>query len=845
MTHRVLVVEESSTLRYILCRGLERHGLEPVACEHTQAALACLDDSHCLDGLAGILLGWPGIPGQQDHALLDRLNTPDFSHLAAVLLVPEMLSQLMAWAQGRRLSAVVPWDEHGEAAGTLAVLLRPADEARESPARDIRVLLVDDSPSVRFFYQRLLTRDGYEVKACADPASAFELACREHFDLAVVDYFMPGENGDRLCTRLKADPRSRHMELAVLTGVYNDEVIRNCLDAGAVECLFKNEAENLFLARIGALWRSIRAHKAVALSHQRQAVILQSAGDGIYGVDREGRITFINPAACRILGIRDPDEVLGQSAHVLFHGINRQGRPVPPERCPLSQAYASGEVMGGWETVFRHRSGRLIPVAGSIHPLSDAFRESGSVVAFQDVSERNAMEAQLHWQAEHDELIGLYNRRYLERSLEAEQARCQATGHRSALLLLDLDRFKYINDTAGHPVGDSLLVEVSHRLRAHLGEGPVLARLGGDEFAVILPQTDPQALEKLSGGLRRLLHESTFRVDERNYRLNLSIGAAWLGNARETAADVLASADIACHAAKRAGRNQFHVYDPNRDERAFMGRDLAWADRLREALQQNQFQLHYQPILPVMPQTTSREHYEVLLRLEIAPQVLTLPGDFIPVAERFGLMPEIDAWALDRALAVLRDLHGQGREVVFNLNLSGRTLSDIPTLERIRDRVLGSGLDLTCLVFEITETCAILNLAAARAFIDRLRAHGVRFALDDFGTGFCSMSHLKQLPVDVVKFDGQFVRELHLDATDRAMVAAMNDIVHAMGLKSVAEYVEGPEVLACLQAMGVDYVQGFYLGHPVESPTPPARGVEMQPGAAPGRVIAAPKRPLH
>jgi len=825
MVHRILVVEESSTLRYILSRGLERHDLEPAGCESAQDALLCLEDPGCLQGVAGVLLGWPAVPGADIHQLLERLGTPEYAHLAVLLVVSEMSEDLVVWAQGRRMSALVPWDDHGEAAGTLAMLMQPGEVNSDVPDRGMKVLLVDDSPSVRFFYQRLLAREGYRVEACADPASAYEAACRERFDLAVIDYFMPEETGDRLCARLKADPRTAHVELAVLTGVYNDQVIRSCLDAGAVECLFKNESENLFLARIGALWRSILAHKAVQSGHLRESAILQSAGDGIYGVDPLGRITFINPAACKILGIRDKLEVLGQSAHVLFHGINREGHPVPPERCDLSQAYASGEVLGGWEAIFRHRSGRLVPVAGSIQPLSATYGESGSVVAFQDISERKAMEAQLHWQAEHDELTGLHNRRYLERALEAEQARCRSTGHRSVLLLLDLDRFKYINDTAGHPVGDSLLVEVSRRLRAHLGEGPVLARLGGDEFAVILSQTDASGLERLSDGLRRLLHESVFRVGGRTYRLNLSIGAAWLGRDEETGADVLASADIACHAAKQAGRNQFHVFDPSRDDRAYMGRDLACAERLRDALEHDRFLLYFQPIVPLRSEGPAREQYEVLLRLDSGAEGLTLPGDFIPVAERFGLMPEIDAWALGRALEALRQLHGAGREAVFNLNLSGRTLSDMPTLERIRDQVLDSGLDLTCLVFEITETCAILNLSAARSFIDALRIHGVRFALDDFGTGFCSLSHLKQLPVDIVKFDGQFVRELHLDDTDRAMVSAMNDIVHAMGLKSVAEYVESEEILNCLRTMGVDYAQGFHLGRPAGLPQMPGRGV--------------------
>ena len=819
---RIVVVEESTTLRYILCRGLERHGFEPVAFGSPAAALARLMDRTSPPDFDGILVGWPVVPSEAAHRLLACLSEPGNAHLAVVLLAQELGDSLVAWAQERRLSAVVPWDDHHEAGGTLSLLLKPSTVEPARGDRGIRILLVDDSHSMRFFYHRLLTREGYQVESCADPVSAFELACRGDFDLAVVDYFMPEENGDRLCARLRADPRTAHMELAVLTGVYNDEVIRNCLEAGAVECLFKNEAESLFLARIGALWRSILAHKAAEAGRSRMEAILTSAGDGIYGVDPLGNITFINATACRILGIDDSQDVLGRSAHEIIHGINRLGHPVLPERCPLSRAYARGSVYAGWETVFRHQSGRLIPVEGSIRPLEESYGHAGSVVAFQDISERKAMEAQLHWQAEHDELTGLYNRRYLERALEAEHARCQSTGLQSAVLLLNLDRFKYVNDTAGHSVGDSLLMEVSRRLSAHLGDEVVLARLGGDEFAAIVPQTDAENLRTVSEGLRRLLHETSFRVNERNYRLNISIGAAWLGRGAETAADVLANADVACHLAKQGGRNQLHVYEPEQDMRAFMGRDLDYSGRLRDALERDAFVLRYQPIVATHggSEPFPREQYEVLLRLDDGSGELLLPGTFIPVAERFGLMPEIDVRVVARALRELRALHAEGRNVVLNVNLSGRTLSDPATLSRIEDMIRASTVDRTCLVFEITETCAILNLAAARGFIDALRLLGVRFALDDFGTGFCSLSHLKQLPVDIVKFDGQFVRELHRDSSDRAMVAAMNDIVHAMGLTSVAEYVECDEVLKALRVMGVDYVQGHHISPPVAAPRP-------------------------
>lgn len=599
--------------------------------------------------------------------------------------------------------------------------------------------------------------------------------------------------------------------------------------------MFKNEADQLFLTRIAAMSRAIRAKKSIEAEHQRLAGILGSVGEGVYGVNNAGQVTFINPAARRILGYEDAETLIGRSAHKLFHYAAEDGRPNPPETCFLQQAYGAGDELKGWETVFWHRAGHPVPVECTIYPLRVKDRLEGSVVAFRDVSERKQLERELMWQANHDALTKLHNRNHFERALEAEVLRLKRSRERAALLYIDLDRFKYINDTAGHAAGDRLLCEIATQLKARLRESDILARLGGDEFAIILRNINEAGVVAAAEGFREILEELTFSYGHRNYKVNGSIGVALIDRNAHSPGEVLSNADIACHIAKSRGRNQTHLYRPESDERVAMHLELGWSVRLQEALKEDGFRLQFQPIVPLeglalegLPVEAGRlgtalaagdgRHYEVLLRFTDRRGELISPNAFLPTAERFGLMPQIDLWVLTHALQRLARLHAAGRRATFTINLSGQTLDAeglVPHLKRLLDR---HPIDARSLIFEITETSAIANVEAAKRLINELRDLGCRFALDDFGTGFSSFNHLKHLPVDFVKIDGQFVRGMSGDPIDRAIVGSINDIAHSFGKRTVAEFVESREILRLLKDVGVDYAQGYYIASPQELP---------------------------
>jgi diguanylate cyclase (GGDEF)-like protein/PAS domain S-box-containing protein len=843
---RVLFVEQSATLRYILGKALHKHGYRCTEVPSFLQARGYLEEKHNTDEVfEAVIIGWPG-PGQHNATkFLRYLHAPEYRALAVLIMADEADRQTLNWVNHQPRAALVLWENYPEALDALKRLLsdslKPTHEAAlpDPEQEPIRVLFVDDSKSIQRYFERLLTRSGYVTEIAGSSADALQKAKRGNFDLAIVDYFMPEENGDVLCSKLRDDPQTASIRTAVITGTYLDAAIRDCLHAGAVECMFKNEAEELILARIAAMSRSIQAQKAIEKEHRRLAGILNSVGEGVYGVDVHGKITFLNPAARHILGFREEESLTGQAAHALFHYALADGVSNPAESCELHQVYRSGRELRAWETTFWHRNGKPIPVECTVYPLIISDVLEGSVVAFRDISERKLFVERLRWQATHDPLTELFNRRYFEERLEAEVRRIRHSGEYSALLYIDLDEFKYLNDTSGHEAGDRLLVEISRNLSSRLRSADLLARLGGDEFAIILRDVSPHSVQQAAENFRQVLSGCHFCYNDKTYKVHASIGVALIDRDTPSAGEVLANADIACHIAKRKGRNQTHLYTAESDVKHTMDFELGWFNRLREALQNGQFVLHYQPIaamadldfadLPaedgalwrqLKEQRKTPEFHEILIRMVGPDGQLIYPNAFIPIAERFNLMQEIDAWVLNAVLDKLKAIKRVQKDVNLFINLSGNTLDDDRTLKLAQRLLAESDLDPASLVFEITETTAIANLRAARTLITEMKEVGCRFALDDFGSGFCSFSQLKYLPVDYVKIDGQFVHGMARDAIDRAIVTSMNDIAHSLGRYTVAEFVESPEILRLLKICGVDYVQGFYISRPTTDIVP-------------------------
>ena len=459
------------------------------------------------------------------------------------------------------------------------------------------------------------------------------------------------------------------------------------------------------------------------------------------------------------------------------------------------------------------------------------------MLVLHDLTREHQYLASLSWQASHDMLTGLVNRREFERSLLASLA--TADSEHDALMYLDLDQFKTVNDTCGHAAGDALLRQTAAVLQQQLDPHDLLARLGGDEFGVLLSHTDLARAEHVAEALRQSVLKLNFTWGGQSFSISASIGLVYLDQHPVTLAEVLRAADVACYMAKEKGRNRVQRYRPQDSEVSLRYDEMEWVHRLHRALEEQRLCLYAQTIQP-LAENSDGEHYEVLLRLRDEQGDLVPPIAFLPAAERYNLMPQIDRWVVTAALRALEARHlgpDKPRLGLCTINLSGASINDEQFLDFLRDTLRNSPVPTTSLCFEITETSAIASLASAARVVSELRALGCHFALDDFGTGMSSFAYLKHLPVDYLKIDGSFVKDMVRDPVDRAMVEMIQRISAMMGKHTIAEYVEDLDTLNMLRACGVHYAQGYGIARP--QPFYDPRPVPAQ-IAAPDRTTTSP-----
>ncbi|QKT04073.1 EAL domain-containing protein [Ectothiorhodospiraceae bacterium 2226] len=559
--------------------------------------------------------------------------------------------------------------------------------------------------------------------------------------------------------------------------------------------------------------RALHASRAaLSLSHAKLAVTLESIGDAVITTDIEGRVDFVNPVAEQLTGW-SPAEAIGRPLSEVFSIINEFTRKPAPN--PVAACLAEGRTVGlANNTALIARDGSEYIIEDSAAPIrAPDGTLLGAVLVFRDATGARLARRQLEYLAHHDTLTGLHNRYYFEQQVEQALHLARRAARRYAMLYIDLDRFKAINDTAGHSVGDEVLSEIGQLFARRARRGDVLARLGGDEFGLLLADVDAGAALAAAKLLLQALAEHSFSYRERRFRIGASIGVALVDPAFTSTAEVLRRVDIACYVAKHSGRNRIHLYDPA-DEGQMDGLgELHRVSEIKDALAHQRLELHFQPIVPLHPNEQARA-FEVLVRLRSRDGHLMLPGRFLPTAERYGLMPSVDRYVVENTFRLLDDLHRTGEEARFSVNLSATSLGDPELLELIKRRLRESDVAPGSLIFEITETAAVTHMDKAGVFIQDLQALGCGFALDDFGTGFSSFAYLKYLPVDHVKIDGVFVRDVVTNTVDRQMVRSINQIAHALNKRTVAEFVESEDVLDCLREVGVDYVQGYHTGRP-------------------------------
>lgn len=429
---------------------------------------------------------------------------------------------------------------------------------------------------------------------------------------------------------------------------------------------------------------------------------------------------------------------------------------------------------------------------------------------------RRRMEEQMDYFARHDVLTGLNNRWEFELHLNEMVQDAKSKNHNHVLMYMDLDQFKIINDTAGHVAGDELLTKVAELMRNSIrAKSDIIARLGGDEFGLLMPGCKIERAMQVANELREAIHQFRFDWKGQTFSIGISIGLVLIDKHSVSTSQLLSDADNACYAAKAKGRNQVSLFQQQDDEMLQQREQLKWASVIPEALQQGRFRLYFQKISRL--KGSGMEHGgEILLRMLDQANNLIMPDRFIPAAERFDLMTSIDRWVVEATFKWLEQHSNKFPSgLSFSINLSGRSISDPTMLKFLLDKIDAAQFDARRICFEITETAAIGKLGTAVNFITALRGKGARFALDDFGSGMCSFNYLKNLPVDYLKIDGSFVRDIITDPVARSIVQSVNQIAQAMGMETIAEYVENAQIQTMLQEMGVNYGQGYGIAKPV------------------------------
>jgi diguanylate cyclase (GGDEF)-like protein/PAS domain S-box-containing protein len=569
-----------------------------------------------------------------------------------------------------------------------------------------------------------------------------------------------------------------------------------------------------FIRQIEDITDRKRLESALREAEERFRGAFDLAPIGIAMVDLEGRWEKVNDSLCSILGYsREQLERMREESITHPDDIGADLQAMADMRAGERSSYSV-------EKRYLHASG---------HPLYCSLQmtvipgENGQPRSFlaqvQDITDQKCHEEQLEYLADHDALTGLRNRRAFARELDSHARLAARYGAEGTVLMIDLDQFKFVNDTLGHQAGDELIVRFADILVERLRKTDILARLGGDEFAVLLPKADARAAKRVATSVLETLRTEAIPIESTARKITASIGIASFEDAPAlTGEDVLINADLAMYDAKEDGRNNYAMFSTEQHSQAKMKGRVTWAQRINTALENDGFTLLAQPIIDLA--TGRPSQYELLLRMKDRHGDLIAPNMFLPIAERLDLIRDIDLWVVTNGIRMLTELDPL-ENISLEINLSGRSLGDQKLLEHIEHQLHAASVAPERVIFEITETAALTSVAKARAFGEHLSDIGCRFALDDFGAGFGSFYYLKHLIFDYVKIDGEFIRDCRSNDTDKLVIKAIVDIARGMGKQTIAEFVGDDETVRLLTRVGVDYGQGYHLGMPALLPTSP------------------------
>jgi diguanylate cyclase (GGDEF)-like protein/PAS domain S-box-containing protein len=678
-------------------------------------------------------------------------------------------------------------------ANVLLISAQPADRARVADALD----------AIRGRPYRLEV-----MSTLADGLARLKLG---RVDAILLDLQLPDSAG--LTTFLRTQPKATHVPIIVLVGEHNDEAGAEAVQRGALDFLVREQLDAGIIERV-LRYATERTHTLLALkaSEQRYRELFQNVTAGVFQTTADGKFMAANPALIRMLGYSSEDELLELD-------ISRDVYMDPDHRQNWIRAMQEDGEVRNAELILKRRDGSKIVVLENSRAVRDA---EGNVLFYEgtltDITAAHELSQQLSYEASHDALTGLANRREFELRLQRALELSHATGAEHAVLFLDLDKFKTVNDTCGHVAGDELLRQLGEVLHGRIRAADVIARLGGDEFAVLLHNCALNDALQVAQTLLRTVREFEFVWGASRFTLGVSIGLVAVDSHFKRIAQVLNAADSACYQAKDGGRSRVAVYEEGAVTSQHRLGEMGWVTRAKRALAENRLFLEGQLIQPVAPGPggeTRLPHYEVFVRMRDESGRSVPPGAFLPAVERYNLSVRYDRWVIAATLEWARD-HRDALDRVSRLfiNLTRDSVIDPETGEFIRQTLAATGVDPRNVGFEVAESIAIGNLGKANNLIGTLRRLGCAFALDDFGSGVSSFAYVKALGADFLKIDGMYVGNLSQDRVDYAMVRSIKDIGHVMGKQVIAKSVETDAVMQKLREIGVDYAQGFAVAGP-------------------------------
>lgn len=727
----------------------------------------------------------------------------------------ERIAEVTAREYG--INRLLPLDHLEQLPALVQTLLRDKQAGTCKP----RLLVIEDEPDTADLIRRLLSAS-FDIEFASEGDTGLRAWVQGRQDLVLLDVMLPKLSGRDILIEIHSiDP---NQPVVIMTAHTTIDQAEELMLLGAVDFLPKPfRAEQLrkvcdiaihrddflvsnaqFAARVRAVQERENEFRALYENHHQLLNDLQSV---VMELDAEFNIQYLNQAWESTMGF-SVNECLGRSLetfiavdeihqYTLFKNKIRKSlqhhKPCPEFELCLSD-YRGQQL---WVQLKISRSSKL--------------QDSANLtICLDNITERRKSQEQLKYLAMHDSLTGLYNRHFFESTLAQLTADSVRNHRQHALVYLDLDHFKVINDTFGHQKGDEVLREMSHLLSKRIRGTDILCRLGGDEFAILLRDIKANEVYEFARNIQQIVAEFTFQLQEQRISLGSSIGLTLIDGSTNNAEEHLMRADIALYVAKGRGRNLIHQYDPLDSESDELRHSINTSQKIRKAIMDDRMVLYFQPIFDIKNNRVS--YYEALVRLKEQDGRIVGPGTFIPALESAGEMHLLDRWIIKLALHTLRD-NPQLNHIA--INLSAQAFKDENLVPGILEHLNATGVNPKRITFELTESASLFNLHITQKVIADLHQLGCSFSVDDFGSGFSSFAYLKDLPADYIKLDGSFIQNLHRDPIDQTLVKSMIQVIQALGKKAVAEYVENEAILDILKEMGVDFVQGYHIGHPL------------------------------